>query len=400
MDANSLVELLGALGAVGGVIFGAYKYLTGRDRQMAIRDAFQNVISDLSSSSDVKRQAAAILLRRFMDPQTELGQAGTPYAGEAISVIAAILRTEKTGEFQKLLADGLRSAPSLEGADLQRTNLQNAYLGPRGNVRPNLRGADFYRADLSSASLKGAMASRAVFYQACLHNTTLRDADLSRANFFEADLLGANFNNAILTDADLGGARNVPEDLRQHVGANGKYAGPKPYKAASVASAGKSPQVFLSKPGVLSAAQATLVSELTRLLAAEAIGVATLERSAYSGFGGGAQVRRVLSGCSGAIVLGFRQLEVASGQWRSGTEEAAAVEGIALPTAWNHIEAGMATMAGLPLLCIREEGVSGGLFAFEDIDNTALTVDLDRLNLVELRDKLADWVHAVREAAG
>ena len=75
------------------------------------------------------------------------------------------------------------SQPSLHRADLQRTNLQNAYLGARGARQIDLSYADFYRADLSGASLKGAQATGAVFYQARMTDAVLRNADLRRAIF-------------------------------------------------------------------------------------------------------------------------------------------------------------------------------------------------------------------------
>ena len=51
-----------------------------------------------------------------------------------------------SSNFQKLLADGLVFAPSLQRADLQRTNLHNAYLGSRGERQVDLSYVD-YRAD-------------------------------------------------------------------------------------------------------------------------------------------------------------------------------------------------------------------------------------------------------------
>src|SRR6185437_6689317 len=117
---------------------------------------------------EVDRLAGAVLLRRFFDPLTEYGLTHLPYADESINVIAAILRTEKTGVVQKLLADGLAHAPSLEGADLQGANLENAYLGARSRKPVNLSRADLYQANLRGASLKGARAAGTVFYKADL----------------------------------------------------------------------------------------------------------------------------------------------------------------------------------------------------------------------------------------
>ena len=59
----------------------------------------------------------------------------------------------------------------------------------------------------------------------------------------------------------------------------------------------------------------------------------------------------------------------------------------------------MATMAGIPLLCINEKGVTGGMFGFEDIDNAAFEIDLDKLDVTGLAGKLSDWSLAVREAS-
>jgi len=105
-----------------------------------------------------------------------MGTGGAPYWKVAVDVTAAILRGLKTDDFQKLLADGLAFAPTLIRADLQRTNLQFAYLGSRKvngggatrEILTDLSYADFYRADLSRASLKRANGEGAVFYQARL----------------------------------------------------------------------------------------------------------------------------------------------------------------------------------------------------------------------------------------
>jgi uncharacterized protein YjbI with pentapeptide repeats len=77
----------------------------------------------------------------------------------------AILREQPPGNFQKLLADALTQAPKelLAGADIQKANLQNAWLG-----QIDLPKADFYRADLSDASFKEATAEGVKFYEARL----------------------------------------------------------------------------------------------------------------------------------------------------------------------------------------------------------------------------------------
>ena len=165
---------------------------------------------------------------RLFHREAEVDNGNSAFWREAVDVAAAILREQGTGNFQKLLADGLAFAPSLEWADLQKTNLQFAYLGSREesgrfNRTTNLIHADFYRADLSGASLKGAKAHRAIFYQARMHNTVFTGADLSDANFFGADLKGAKFDEAYLNGANFKDARNIPVDIASKLDDNGVY---------------------------------------------------------------------------------------------------------------------------------------------------------------------------------
>ena len=397
MDPKDIASLITAFVAVVGSVLAVTKYLSRRDKQLAAQQAFRTVLDSLSSTVEHQRLGGAILLRRFFDPKTELGEGGTPYAREAVDVIAALLRETETGNFQKLLADGLLYASSLESADLQRTNLQNAYLGARSGVPPNLTRADFYRADLSAASLKGANAENAVFYQARLHNTIFKDANLSGASFFEADLLGANFSGATLRHAKFKGARNVPKDLLAHIGEDGTYCGPDICPRAAAAAVAARPTVFISKPGTLNVLQQELVRQVIGILADEDIDATTVERGNYPSVGAMSEVRRVLRGCSGALIIGFRQLEVARGTWRSGTQEARTVEDVALPTAWNHVEAGMAAMAGLPMLFLVEHGVIGGLFELGDVGHCVTAIDLLKPSHDDIRRSITAWAHSVRD---
>lgn len=174
--------------------------------------AFGETVAALASQDEIRRLAAAILLRRFFDRHTEQGDAGAPYQQEAIRVIAALLRTTETGEFQKILADGLAYAPSLRDADLQRCNLSGAYLGDRLG-RIDLSGADLYRADLTGASLRGAIARGTIFYRAHVANAVFDDADLSDADLRDVDMAGARFDGAVLDGAQFDGAKSLPPEI-------------------------------------------------------------------------------------------------------------------------------------------------------------------------------------------
>jgi len=388
---DSLKNITGLVTAITALVAGLlgilryFQYKTRRDKIVQVREAFASVVKSLSSEVEVERMAGAILLRRFLDRKTEVGVAGIPYWREAINVAAAILRGQATGNFQKLLADGLAFAHSLERADLQKTNLQFAYLGERkigsvkksrvaslgpwlkrenaeGTVTTDLSYADLYRADLSMASLKKAKARGAVFYQARMHNTVLTGADLRDANFFEADLKGARFGGARLAGAKFECARNVPPALASKLDDKGVYKDEAAFELPPSTSGSSPIRVFISKPGYLSYQQQQYMASVLTKLESEGITLQTLERPDYPNFGVFAEVQRLMSDCAGTVIFGFKQLEVRDGVWRLGTPEEEEVKAKWYSTPWNQIEAGWAVMLGLPMLVICERGVAGGIF--------------------------------------
>lgn len=416
------MELLQQILTMAGVLVTAIvslnvfiQYQKRRDKLASVRQDFEKVVKALASDKEVDRLAAAILLRRFFDPTTEAGAGNAPFAAETIDVIAAILRTQDSGSFQKVLADGLRYAPSLRWADLQRTNLRNAYLGSRkrqsvgadaafgvapaagGDEVPlDLRYADFYRADLSNASLKGARADGAVFYQCRMKNTVLRRASLREANFFEADLQDAVFDGALLTDANFEGALNVPAYLAVKLDGARRYRDAEPVVTPVAAGAGLGPRVFVSRPGCLDRGRANLVDMVGGWLAAEGIDAVRLSRPDYPATGALGEVQRLMLGCTGAVVFGFGEMEVRDGVWRRGTTEFRPLTGQQFCTPWSHIEAGMAAMRNLPLLVVAEHALADGIFdpAVSEHHVFRLSTEADRHSPV-----FADWCAAVRSAA-
>jgi ABC-type nickel/cobalt efflux system permease component RcnA len=110
MTATALQAWIAVAGALLAGVLGIFRYFTyrtRRDRISLVGQAFNSTVEGLSSDADAKKLAAAILLRRFFDKETEQGAVGKPYEREAIAVIAALLRNTPAGELQKLLADGL-----------------------------------------------------------------------------------------------------------------------------------------------------------------------------------------------------------------------------------------------------------------------------------------------------
>lgn len=216
------------VGGLATAVLGLLKYFdfrSRRERAAAAGQAFIATVDALASKDEARRLAGAILLRRFFDPATEQGERTTPYANEAVRVIAALLRGTSPGTLQKLLADGLAFAPSLQGADLQGCVLVRAYLGKRPDRDPDLSRADFFEADLTEASLKEATAREAVFYRATLRGTVLRGTVLSGADFREADLEGARFDGATLDGARFEGALNLPDEVRAQLGPDNRVPG-------------------------------------------------------------------------------------------------------------------------------------------------------------------------------
>jgi len=206
----------GLLAAVAG-LFRYFNYKSKRDRRAAVGAAFATTVEALASDNETKRMAAAVLLRRFFDRGTEQGEAGTPYLRETVEVIAGMLREAQPERLQKVLADSLRYARDLRGADLQRCNLCNAYLGRKAGDKfsLDLSTADLFEADCAGASLRRVVARGAVFYQARLERTVLIDANLEDADLRYAVLTGASFAGARIGGAKFEGATDVPDEVRE-----------------------------------------------------------------------------------------------------------------------------------------------------------------------------------------
>jgi uncharacterized protein YjbI with pentapeptide repeats len=382
-----VTAVVALLAAVLGVLR-YFNYRTKRDRIAAVGSAFETVVEALASESQIKQLAAAIRLRRFFDPGSEVGAVGAAYSRDARGVIVGILREQPTGNLQKLLADGLTYAPTLVGADLQRTNLQGAYLGGT-----DVSGADFYRADLSGASLKRAVAQKAVFYQAKLVDTVFTRADLRGANFYEADLTRVKFGSALLARATFAGSRAIPPEVASHLDENGTFIGSDddpmpPDEAAPTTPA----QVFVSRPSTLTPSQQAVWRLIESTLEAVGADVVTFERSDYPPAGVLSDLCRVMADCRGAVILGFRQVEISVGCWRPGTPEERSIDGVAEATPWNQVEAGIAAALRLPVFVIRDSGVTGGVFDLKEQVVSVVADINDALARNRTRTSLQWWL--------
>ena len=371
VDLTGAVSLAAVVVAALVSVLGVVGFQNRRARTTAIRSAFEEVVASLASTERERQLAGAVLLRRFFDRTSELGMRDwrgrrtAPYANEARSVLAAVLRGAPTGDLQKLLADGLAYSETLAHVDLQRTNLQDAYLAPR-HEGGSLAAADFYRADLSGASLKNTAAEGAIFYQARAEDTIFRGADLRGANFFEANLARAVFTDAQLAGATFKGAINLPGELLAHLDADGTYVSAEPAPRPIPSGRAGTRRVFVSLPSARSARQESQWRRVCGLLEANEITVVHLLQRDYPVSSALVEIARRMSGCTGAVIFGFRD--------ESTADETSTTPGV---TPWTHIEAGIAQGLGLRLLLVREHGVTAGAFADAVTGHRAVTLTID-----------------------
>jgi hypothetical protein len=102
------------------------------------------------------------------------------------------------------------------------------------------------------------------------------------------------------------------------------------------------------------------------------------------------EVLLVARQCAGGVILGFKQLHVASGTRRPGTTREQPFENAGLPTAWNQIEAGILAAFGVPLLVFSESGVSDGIF---DLGSSDLYVH--RMPIAPVADETDEGLNEV-----
>ena len=391
--------LLGFITLIG-IMYKVFKHLDYRSKEQkleTIGESFNRTVAKLSSKKALEQMSGAILLRRFFDKKTEMGLGKTPYSDETINVIASSLRTLPTGNLQKILADGLTYASDLKGIDLQNTNLQNAYLGSKGESILDFTGTDFYRANLSGSSFNGSILTKVIFYQSRLINTVFKNTDLRNSNFFEANLMGANFSNANLEGANFNHAVNVSEEILKHLDENGLYCKNNKDENFINFKPKKNLKVFISKSNSLSLEQKNRYELLLTLLN-KRVEIETLERIDYQPFGALGNISSQIASCSGLVLIGFEQVKIQEGEYRVNTDEHKELNGTCFSTPWNQVEAGMAAMIGLPILVLADEGISEGVFE-EKLDDKLLFYSsfsrkLDSEKLVRTID---NWYDAIKK---
>ncbi len=83
-------------------------------------------------------------------------------------------------------------------------------------------------------------------------------------------------------------------------------------------------------------------------------------------------VIEIMKECKGAVILGYPQISINSGSIKGKKLD----DVIALPTEWNHIEAGLAYSKKLPLLVIHHIGINCGIFDRGALNSFLFSKDL------------------------
>jgi hypothetical protein len=161
----------------------------------------------------------------------------------------------------------------------------------------------------------------------------------------------------------------------------------------------RSPGVFVSRPALLTGSQQALDRAWSVGIATLGFAEIAIAREAYAPLPW-EQLRGAIREADGALILGFRQLSVGAGLWRTGTPDEASANGW-YPTPWNQLEAGLAIMAGLPVLVAPEEGVVDGVFSSDILGGSVHGVPIDIWAGDDARrdPALQAWTIAVRRCA-
>lgn len=358
---------------------------SNKRRRDEANESFDKVVENLSSDNIAAQLSAAVLLRRFLT--LKIGK--TNYLQkETVDVISSILRTLPTGVYQKTLADGLAYSPDLSNADLQRTNLQNVYLGSK-SAKIKLHSTDLYMSNLSDGLIDNVDAVGIILYNASLYGTTIKNSDFSNANFMGADLTNIRFSNVKLKNANFQRATNIPVEIAEKL-VDGIYPSDDEVTTNNTKS-GKT--IFFSMPGNMSKADELTVIAYRQYLTKLGHEVVYYTRDTYPRFGQLSKIKASIEKCAAMIAFGTKQTFIKEGIYRPGMNGERIINDSWLSTPWNEVEVGMATMIGIPILLIKDDDIEDGIFD-EVISESFITTLKSKTDVKELdhNQEFASWL--------
>ena len=151
--------------------------------------------------------------------------------------------------------------------------------------------------------------------------------------------------------------------------------------------------VFLSVGGTATAQQEAFICAVEDRLRSEGLAPHTVGRNTFSTDAPLKAVRDLMNTCSGTVVIALERTYFPSGLEKRGGPKETPLTDIKLPTPWNHIEATMAYIKGLPLMVIMEAGLKsegllerGNDWYVQTVDPTPAT-----LTTAEFNGILANW---------
>lgn len=356
----SIVTIIGLIAiAAKYFISDYYGYKNLNTRKEEAKNSLNSIVTNLSAEDNTTKLSAAIMLRRFLDSKTSVD---FPYLKkETINVISSMLKILPTGVFQKTLADGLAYATDLSIVDLQRTNLQDTYLGRKDETRILLDNTDLFLSDLSYALIEH-VDGKAIFYRSILFCAQIKNCDFSGATFRETDLTNACFKNVILKDADFTDAVNIPEAIdKELIEQDGKriYPHNEPVTAKH-SSLDKS--IFFSMPSVMNKENELLTKDYKVYLEGLGYKVIYYIKDDYPCFGQLNRIREKILASSAMVAFGFKQTNIHDATFRPQTNNEERWNDKWLATPWNEIEVGMGLMKGMPILLVKDPQIYMGIF--------------------------------------
>ena len=408
----SYAGLIGLLGAAIAYIFSKL-YRTKFDKRRDWQNQFNETVTRLSSFNETSQLAAAVMLRRYFKAQVDRVR----FCDETIRVIASLLRILPLGVFQKTLGDGLAFAENLNYADLQRTNLQDLYLGVKNmtddeqekekaklkheeelrNYKLNPKGyaeeekkeedkkqeekksdsigdnwklsmdfTDMFEANLSLTLMENIRGFGTIFYGAIMNNTQIKHCEFINCDFRGVDLMHAKFQNVKLSGSNFSGAKNLPQGLEKYLDEKGIYhEAPENEKCgftSEKASAKDIKKVFFSMPGSLSKSDEYLTLHFKELMDKLGYKPVYYTRDHYPKSSQLSRIRREIDNSVGVIAFGLKQIQIDKGVARPELPMETNLSGHWLPTPWNDIEVGMAVMKELPVLLVKDDDIDIGVF--------------------------------------
>lgn len=364
---SEIAGVIALIAAISAISYGIIKFLindffdykNASKRKEESKDSLTKIIANLSSPENTSKLSAAIMLRRFLN--TKISKEFPYLQKEALNVIASMLKVLPTGVFQKTLADGLAYAVDLSGLDLQRTNLQDTYLGRKDETRILLNDTDLFLSDLSYALIEH-VDGKAIFYRSILFCAQIKNCDFTGATFRETDLTNICFKNVILKDADFTDAVNIPEDIEKElVLQDGKRIYPHE-NAVSAKHFSLDKTLFFSMPSVMNKENELLTKDYKSYLEGLGYKVIYYIKDDYPSFGQLNKIREKILSASAMVVFGFKQTNIHDATYRPQTTNEAKWSDIWLATPWNEIEVGMGLMKGMPILLVKDPKIDMGIF--------------------------------------